>query len=402
MNIRTLQSAGAKGGAKGGKGEAAPSDSMTRRRKKLRFLMLFTATAVLAGISFCGWVYHAKTQRDLNIKLFSAVRKNDTEVARRLLAAGADPNIRDVPQEPLTFWQQIKLIFHPKHQSEAEFHTLLERALYPNGETDPETAMNAVGSPEGENAPLVTAILEAGARTEDNSSESHETPLMTAVQFDQVQTVQTMLDHGANPMAKDDEGMIALHHLRDNLKIAEMLLKKGDDINAIDKQGRTPLMTAANKDNDGTIDMLRFLIAHGANVNARDKEGSSALLIAAYSNNDRLKQVLLEHGADASVCDSNKNTPLHGIRDSTSSESILMLLKHGAKVDAVNENGDTPLTAYFTRLPPTDYLAILHTLTAHGANVNHRNKAGQTALSLAKKEKANDAIIQLEADGAKR
>ena len=73
--------------------------SKTRRNWHRRTLFGTLAAIIVLALSFCGWVYRAKTQRDLNMKLLGAVRNDDTETARVLLMQGADPNIRDVPEE---------------------------------------------------------------------------------------------------------------------------------------------------------------------------------------------------------------------------------------------------------------------------------------------------------------
>jgi len=139
---------------------------------------------VLVAALFGGWLYHAKTQRDLNMRLLGAVRKGDVEAARLLLLHGADPNIRDVPQQ-LSLWQQIQRAFHQNSQkADDRKSTLLELAF----------------DSEYENPPMVKVLLDAGARPDD-SSHAHVTLLMTAVSFDQLQTVRTLLDHGANPLA---------------------------------------------------------------------------------------------------------------------------------------------------------------------------------------------------------
>ena len=75
-----------------------------------------------------------------------------------------------------------------------------------------------------------------------------------------------------------------------------------------------------------------------------------------------------------------------------------MLLAYGAKIDPINADGNTPLTSSLTI---GDKPEIVKLLLAHGADVNHHNKAGQTALSLAIKHNYNDLIVLLKAAGAK-
>ena len=53
------------------------------------------------------------------------------------------------------------------------------------------------------------------------------------------------------------------------------LLFKGDNIDAVDRMGRTALILAALK---GDLTVIEQLIRHGANINATDEDGSTALL----------------------------------------------------------------------------------------------------------------------------
>jgi len=63
-------------------------------------------------------------------------------------------------------------------------------------------------------------------------------------------------------------------------ELVKLLLAKGADVNAVDNQGNTALMLAANA---GEFQIVDSLINGGANVNARNKEGRTALRLARES-----------------------------------------------------------------------------------------------------------------------
>ena len=62
--------------------------------------------------------------------------------------------------------------------------------------------------------------------------------------------------------------------------VVELLIERGADINAKNKEGRTPLMEAAENRHEV---VARILLSHGAEVNARDKSGKTALTRAVWS-----------------------------------------------------------------------------------------------------------------------
>ena len=63
-------------------------------------------------------------------------------------------------------------------------------------------------------------------------------------------------------------------------ELVKLLLAKGADVNAVDDQGNTALMLAANA---GEFQIVASLIDAGANVNAKNKEGLTALGLARES-----------------------------------------------------------------------------------------------------------------------
>lgn len=95
---------------------------------------------------------------------------------------------------------------------------------------------------------------------------------------------------------------------RDAIKVLQLLLEKGADINGIDQHTWTPLMRAVmGKQHNAMF----FLVEKGANVNQQDKEGRTALHWAVPSLNTISISYLLEFGADPNLqIHYSKFTPL--------------------------------------------------------------------------------------------
>ena len=74
------------------------------------------------------------------------------------------------------------------------------------------------------------------------------------------------------------------------------------------EDGWTCLMIAARY---GHLDICRLLIDKGAQVTAKDKNGNTPLHCAAYQGHVEIVRLLCDHGADVEARDIRGLTPLH-------------------------------------------------------------------------------------------
>ena len=72
-------------------------------------------------------------------------------------------------------------------------------------------------------------------------------------------------------------------------------LLRGAHIEARDKEGLTPLVTAAAWGHPKSVTLL---LEKGADVNARDKRENSATFAAIQENNPRVMKIILEAGGE--------------------------------------------------------------------------------------------------------
>ena len=84
------------------------------------------------------------------------------------------------------------------------------------------------------------------------------------------EVVRLLLDAGADPNLSDAKGMTPLILNARVLKIAQMLIAHGADVNAQAKDGFTALLNAE------TVELTQLLLEHGANVFAKDNHGETA------------------------------------------------------------------------------------------------------------------------------
>ncbi|MEG3843946.1 ankyrin repeat domain-containing protein [Microcoleus sp. herbarium14] len=214
-----------------------------------------------------------------------------------------------------------------------------------------------------------------------------------------------------------------------NSKIVQLFLQKGMDVKAIDKAGKTPLHAAAGGKSGGAIDLL---ISNGADMEAIDLNERTALNVAAESGNAKAIKILINRGANLK----NDKTLFAVIGrfkpGKVKQEIVELLLKKGAAISPgllysavshadinvakllidrgadVNEFDDYDNTTLLMRIvqphtgiSPSLKPALVKLFLSKGADVNARNKNGQTALSIAYKSSTPEIIELLKQYGAK-
>jgi ankyrin repeat protein len=122
--------------------------------------------------------------------------------------------------------------------------------------------------------------------------EPESLPLFQAIQDGNFRTVQLYLAAGGDVEARNAEGRTllmaaAIYSWR---RIVSLLLDHAADPNARDNKGQTPLHHAACH----SVDSVKLLLAAGSDAKARDHEGKSVLAEWSY----RADQILKAHGAE--------------------------------------------------------------------------------------------------------
>ena len=190
--------------------------------------------------------------------------------------------------------------------------------------------------------------------------------------------------------------------------VVSFLIKKGAKVNAKNREGRTALMYSGG-------DSTKFLINAGADVNAKDNEGRTPLMYATYwhgygsEESGKLVDLLIKNKANVNAKDNKGNTALiyacrnssSGLFDILNPNIVNLLIRAGANINEVNkEDGNTALLyAIYTYIEAAFYwgwdkpeldnetlptFETIKLLINNGANVNIRNKEGETPLSLSK------------------
>lgn len=183
-----------------------------------------------------------------------------------------------------------------------------------------DTPLHAAAS--ARNDAVVTALVAAGADI-DAQNDTGETPLHLATNSYRPSVIDRLPELGADPEVQDDRGRAAgspvypwryasffaaapLESVRDCLEM-------GEDANASDDGGNTPLHFAAASESYVAPAIIKVLAGAGADVNALNHNGETPLHRALATRSERSDNVatLLESGADANVRDERGWTLLH-------------------------------------------------------------------------------------------
>ena len=123
---------------------------------------------------------------------------------------------------------------------------------------------------------------------------------------------------------------------RGNLKLVESRLAAGDDVEARDEYGYTPLLAASEK---GRLAVVQLLLQHGASVHALSEGGESALTLAANSHHGDIVRLLLERGAEPNIVPHHQLTSLAAAARYNDWALCELLLASGAGIDLLHEWG---------------------------------------------------------------
>jgi ankyrin repeat protein len=361
--------------------------------------------------------------------LFEDIYRDDEDiphVVRLSLEHGADVNTRVTNEWTMlhaaAYWGRLETA-----------RVLLGYGANIGAETDHgETPLHIVsrgeyGSPE-DGVGIARLLLNHGVDVHARDKD-YDTALHWAAFKGRPEIAGLLLDHGASTNMENEWGETPLHLVsrckydtqKDIVNVVRLLLKRGVDVHAQDKNHDTALHSAAFR---GRLGIVKVLLDHSSNVdtendqrdsplvyglrgeycfqeptlcgthnvpvhsvltNAQNKQHNTALHLACYSGRVEIAQMLLEHGANTSTKNEQGETPLHLVTRGNYDYQhqgvsiVLLLLARGVDVDTRKNSMATPLhlAAFRGRLKMTKVLLD------HGANPHTKNDQGETPLHLA-------------------
>lgn len=177
-------------------------------------------------------------------------------------------------------------------------------------------------------------------------SAASDTRLADAAMQGDKDAVRSLIEQKADVNGAQGDGSTALHWAayKDDIAMAQMLLKAGANVNAATRIGPvTPLFMACK---NGNAAMIELLLKAGANANSADDHLTTALMMAAAGGNADAVKVLLDHGADANAREgSHGQTALMFAAALNRDAAIRVLVAHGADPNFATKTVKLPKAA---------------------------------------------------------
>uniref|UniRef100_A0A674P3G7 Euchromatic histone-lysine N-methyltransferase 2 n=1 Tax=Takifugu rubripes TaxID=31033 RepID=A0A674P3G7_TAKRU len=291
----------------------------------------------------------------------------------------------------------------------------------PNGKPISPSAL----PPGASRAALQKAILTQESERLDKKLRFHPRQLYPAAKQGETQRVLLMLsniDPSYQPDAQNKRCALHAAAQRGLLDICYMLVQAGANVDAQDKDLRTPLVEAIINNH---IEVARYLIQSGAcvyhveedgytglhhaaklgnleivnmlletgqvDVNAQDSGGWTPIIWAAEHKHLDVIKVLLNRGADVNIADKELNVCLHWAAYAGSVDIAELVLNAGCSLSSVNTHGDTPLHIASRE----GYLECVRLFLSRGADIDIMNREGDTPLTLARPDSPVWVALQI-------
>jgi ankyrin repeat protein len=232
-----------------------------------------------------------------------------------------------------------------------------------------------------ENTRLALELLQAGAIPDMHRLQAAgetRSALQMAAALHDIRVLNMLIDLGENIDARDDVGNTPLiaAAATGSVENVDTLLRHGADPNASNNSGDTPLFVAAQ---NGPSQIVQELLEKGASVNNTNHAGKTALFVAARSGHVTIVHELLEHGAKPDMCDRIGETALTSACRFGNTAIAQLLLDKGASVDMSNDDRRTPLMI----AAHEHDIETANVLLSRGASANRTDAHGNTALLFA-------------------
>jgi cytohesin len=266
--------------------------------------------------------------------LYWAAWTGEMEIAELLIDAGADVNAKnDEGRTPLDLAIQNSDWSHVRRKR-TEIAALLRKHGGKTGEWLKAGESIHIAARVG-HIEAVKQHLAEGADV-NAKGEKGETPLHGAAFTGRMEVVELLIENGTDVNAKDEDGKTPLDHAEAEWEgdVDEVNAARNEVADLLRKHGGKTTRpnisihdAAGARGRRGNIEAVKQHLAAGTDVDARDKEDKTPLKHAAYRGYKEIVELLIAKGADVNAKDEDGRTAL----DWAHGETAALLRKHGGK-----------------------------------------------------------------------
>ena len=322
-----------------------------------------------------------------------------------------------------------------KKATVSEYAADLIETLITIGKSDPSSAVSKAKSSKlahkeedttaahylagGKSVHVLRVLLEHKPRLEC-TDKNGATPLIHSLRNSDSANVIALLNAGASVNFVPTAGKFSFTmapllfackiHGPDNslMQALKLMFEKISDVNSVPacpETGMTPLMLVCTNSQD--TELLKLLLKKNANVNAKDNKKLTALHHAVLATEPRkhvseIIEILLLAGASTSAEDESGKTALHMAFHTSGHDPMPMISLLIEKMDDVEiDTGDNNKRTALHLAAEIGAICCITTLAKRHANLNARDKDGNSPLALAIKnehEAATAMLLQLGAN----
>ncbi len=178
-------------------------------------------------------------------------------------------------------------------------------------------------------------------------------------------------------------------------KLETIIKKKIDDVNKVDRNGRTPMHYAAL---DGNLEVVKLFLKYNAKVNPNDNDGYTPLHYAAINGHLEVVQHIVKHSANVNQINNRVNSPVYYALLKGHIRVVLYLVEQGVDVNLADKWGNTPLH-YAALYGHIGVLELL--LKKDDVDINQNNNDQKSSLFFAATKnhlKAGEILLKYGAD----
>lgn len=246
---------------------------------KQPFLLILTvlfALALVGAYTTCD----AQDKKTLSDDLKRAIRTGNIEQVTAFLKSGGDPSAKQTVGNSVTTALMYALSMEQPN---------VAKLLIENGADLSSDKKDQSKSPLGEAASFGYKDVVEMICNKAKNQEQMNLALFNATTNSKVEIVELLLKKGANPNAKNKNGATPLSTVEaKDRDLMEIYLNAGADINALDDNEKTLLMHASFRDD---VELVKYLLSKGANPNVKGIRGMTAIDLANQAGNNEIVEL---------------------------------------------------------------------------------------------------------------